>query len=398
MSKLLIVEQASAPSAPAAGKAFVYVKTDGRLYWKDSAGVEHKVIDDQIAPPAQFFRKNAVINGDFNIWQRGTSFVSPASNTYCADRWVVEPNGAGFVTVSRTADFPTVAQAGRLFNYSLDIQVTTADATIAAGDNYIIQQRIEGYNWLPLAQRTITLQFWIKAKKTGIYCIGLRNATPDRSYTAEITVSAADTWEKKTVAIVASPSAGTWNYVDGLGVVFSVALACGSTFHTTAGAWQTGNFFATANQVNAMDNVANYVRIAGMQLEAGSVATEFEQRTIQDELELCQRYFEKSFEFDTAPAQNVSSGHNFTQVVGASAVQFSNSIYFKTRKRGAPTITLYNPEAANAQIRNANAAADWSSSVSGTAYQDHFSVEGITPAGSAEGQHAQINWIANAEL
>jgi hypothetical protein len=279
--------------------------------------------------------KNIVINGDFNIWQRGTSFATIADGTYTADRWVYGKVGSMVHTVSRSTDVPTVAEAGRLFNYSLLIDCTTVDASIASGDVCGIEHKIEGYNFLPLAQKIITLSFWVKATKTGIYCASFRNnrsGTPDRSYIGEYTINSSNTWEYKTITIAASPSAGTWNYTDSNGLSLTFVLAAGSTFQTTANAWQTGNFFATANQVNATDSDSNDFRIAGVQLEKGSFATPFEQRTTQEELDLCLRYFER-IGGDVGNAA-LSIGFAATTTVGYGIIPF------KKQKRTTPTVTV----------------------------------------------------------
>jgi len=234
---------------------------------------------------------NAIINGDMNIWQRGTSFAAIANGAFFADRWRYVTNSTAVHTITRDTDVPTVAQAGRLFNYSTLVDCTTADGTVGAGEVTYIAQKVEGFNWLPLAQRAIIISFWVKATKTGVYCVSLRNSGVDRSYVGEYTVNTTATWEFKTVAITASPSAGTWNYTNGTGVDVAFALLCGSTSQTTAGAWQTGNFIATANQVNACDSTANDFRITGVKLEPGSVATMSLPQTYDKELMSCQRYY-----------------------------------------------------------------------------------------------------------
>jgi len=266
--------------------------------------------------------KNAIINGDFNVWQRGGTFTSVADGVYVADRWFYSKISSVVHDITLSSDVPTVAQAGRLFKNSLKADCQTVDSSIASGDLVRISQRIEGYGWLPLAQKTITLSFWVKATKTGIYCVALGNSGADRSYVAEYMVNASNTWEFKTITFTASPAAGTWNYDNGIGLALTFTLASGSTFQTTKDTWQTGSFFATANQVNACDSTSNDFLITGVQLESGDVATPFEHRFFADELRLCERYYEK-----------LESG-----IIGAFNSNTSYSYWsFKTKKRTTPS-------------------------------------------------------------
>jgi hypothetical protein len=284
--------------------------------------------------------RNAIINGDFNVWQRGTSFTSVADGTYVADRWFYSKISSAVHDITLSSDVPTVAQAGRLFKNSLKADCQTVDSSIVSGDLVRISQRIEGFNWLPLAQRTITLSFWVKATKTGIYCVSLGNSGADRSYVAEYTVNASNTWEFKTITFTASPSAGTWNYENGVGLALTFTLASGSTFQTTKDTWQTGSFFATANQVNACDSTSNDFFIAGVQLEAGSVATPFEYRTVQQELSLCERYFEKSYDYSQYAGAITTTGMIQERVAGSS---LNITVSFRSIKRTAPSVVFYNP-------------------------------------------------------
>jgi hypothetical protein len=294
--------------------------------------------------------RNAIINGDFNIWQRGTSFTSVADGVYLADRWFYSKISSAVHDITLSSDVPTVAQAGRLFKNSLKADCQTVDSSIASGDLVRISQRIEGFNWLPLAQRTITLSFWVKATKTGIYCVSLGNSGGDRSYVAEYTVNASNTWEFKTITFTASPSAGTWNYENGVGLALTFTLASGSTFQTTKDAWQTGSFFATANQVNACDSTSNDFFIAGVQLEAGSVATPFEYRTIQQELSLCERYFEKSYDYSQYAGALTILGMIQERVAG---ISLNITVSFRSIKRTAPSVVFYNPTTGTAgEARN----------------------------------------------
>lgn len=272
---------------------------------------------------------NAIINGDMNIWQRGTSFTSVGFGDYTADRFRYQKAGAMVHDVDQSSDVPTVAQSGKLYNYSLLVDCTTTDASIGASDNAGILQAIEGYNWAKLAQKPFVLSFWVKATKTGTYCVGFINDGTDRSYVAEYTVDATNTWEKKTITVSASPSAGTWNYTNGTGLDLVFTLAAGSTFQTTAGSWQTGNFIATSNQVNACDSTSNNFRITGIELGSSSNVRD---RTYDEELDLCQRYFIRYNEGGSGDYTAIG------QIQQSTLAQLS--IFLPKQMRVAPTLTF----------------------------------------------------------
>ena len=281
--------------------------------------------------------KNRIINGAMNIVQRGTSFTGVTNGSaFAADRF-----GYGFLgncvgTVSQDSSVPSNNQ----FLYSAKMAVTTATGALAAGNYVVFQQTIEGFNVRDLIGQPFTLSFWIKSSVTGTYCIGFRNAgvgtTADRSYVVEYTINAANTWEYKTITVSGGLiTAGNWDWINGIGLVVTWVLAVGSNYITTANAWQTGNYVATTNQVNAAATVGNIVQITGVQLERGASATAFEYRNIGLESTLCQRYYEYTANTDDAVfwSGNTTSGNVYYQTQ-----------HFMTPKRTNPTITLYGNE------------------------------------------------------
>lgn len=246
--------------------------------------------------PAAF--KNLIIGGDFttNPWQRGTSFTAPSSGAYSADRWNTQSAGTtGVFDVIKTADAPTAAQASMYTQHCLHVDVTTADAAVAATDYVSLQQLVEGLNfghtgWGRVGAKTVTLSFWHKHTKTGTYCVSFRNSASDRSYVAEYAQAVSDTWERATVT-VPGDTAGTWLNTSGIGVSVGFALMGGANYQAAAGAWNAGNYLCSANQVNAMDNVNNNFKIALVQLEVGSSATDFEALPYDVVLARCKRYY-----------------------------------------------------------------------------------------------------------
>jgi hypothetical protein len=258
--------------------------------------------------------KNRIINGKAELAQRGTSFAGIGTGGgYTLDRWFIDNATDGAITVSQQSDVPSSNE----FQNSLRVAVTTADTSIATAQNNRVAQIIEGYNVRDLIGRTFTLSFLVRSSKTGIHCIALRNGV-DRSYVAEYTVNAANTWEQKSIVFSGGLiTAGTWNWTNGAGLYVTWVLASGATFQTTAGAWQTGTFFATSAQVNCLDTIGNIFAITGVQLEVGSVATPFEHRPFGVELALAQRYFQV-FNVDdlrASGAGNASSSSLITTVL-----------------------------------------------------------------------------------
>jgi len=268
--------------------------------------------------------RNRIMNGAMTLAQRGVSFPAITSGTYTLDRWLWNNIGSMVCTVSESSDVPNDT-----FINSLKVDVTTADASLAAGEYATILQPIEGVNVRDLIGTTFTLSFWVKSPKAGVHCVSFRNERtplPDRSYVKEYTVVTANTWEYKTVTVVGGLiTAGTWNWTNGLGLDVLFVLSAGTTWHTTADAWQIGNFLSTANQVNVMDNTANDFFITGVQLEPGTVATPFERRPQGLERVLCERYYE----FGIA--------HFGGYATGGTGVYYS--VQWKVTKRVAPSLT-----------------------------------------------------------
>lgn len=374
-------------SAEARGVKYFVPGTNGYVLQSDSAQTDKLI---WVAPnqPA-----NPIINGNMEIWQRGTTFNTAASNVYLADRWAIDQGYVG-ITFNRSTNVPTVAQAGVLFNYSFEIDVTITDATTRR----TLVHKIEGYDWRHFAQRDFTVSFWGMSSKTGTHNLSLRNSGTDRYYIAEYTVNAADTWELKTVTFPASPSAGTWNYTTGTGLELHWVFANFGTPGGVVGAWTNGSLLWSNNQVNVTDNTANFFRLTGVKMELGSVATPIQFVPFEAELARAKRYYQKSFAYGTAPATNagVANAEHFPATRAGAVANLFGLLRFHPTMRATATFNVFNPLAVSNSYRNVTDSTDLGGSNTNYEMGQLISVTG--DAGTAVGETIAFHWTAESEL
>ena len=287
-----------------------------------------------------------IINGSMAVAQRGTSFTS---NGYTLDRWTMDESTDGAVTVTQDTDVPS----GYGFANSLKIDCTTADGTIGADQYAAMVMFFEGQNlqlfkYGTSSAENLTLSFWVKAVKTGTYCIrfvkeagsGTRYETP-----IEYTVSSASTWEKKVINL--SPTAGSTSLITGAagaiannnsaGFRIGFTLAAGSNKQGTNNTWVAGSDkMGTSNQVNGLDSTSNNFWITGVQLEVGeytsSTIPPFQHESYGDNLLRCQRYYNI---FGNATGKVMGMAAFYT----ASAA-FVGPLTYPVEMRSNPTITI----------------------------------------------------------
>ena len=204
--------------------------------------------------------KNRIINGGMVIDQRnaGASVtVNSASNFYPVDRLACTGQATdGVFTVQRS----TVVPSG--FINSVIATVTTADASIGATQQYLIQQFIEGFNisdlgWGAAGAQSVTVSFWVRSSLTGTFGGSIVNSGFNRSYPFTYTISAANTFEYKTVTI-AGDTSGTWLTDNGVGLRLIFSLGAGSTYLGTAGAWSGSYFAGATGQTNIIATTTKY--------------------------------------------------------------------------------------------------------------------------------------------
>lgn len=338
-----------------------------------TAGITTAYVTNINDGPISGFR-NKIINGNFDFWQRGTSSSSVGYQT--TDRFRYSDNGTS-ITITQSQQTFTVGQTDvpgePTYFYRVAKTVAGNSGTFTA-----IEQGIEDVR--TFAGQTATISFYAKTTSGTVSCsvylaqyFGSGGSSNVNTSSTAITLTT--TWQKFT-ATVSVPSISGKTIGSGNAVFFTLLLPNNSTFT---------------------------VDLSQVQVEGGTVATPFERRSYGQELALCQRYYEKSFNLSTAPAQAVGTGagcFQAVQVVGQAAAQYCGSVSFKVTKRTAPSlVTLYNPISANAQFYNANTGGSTSSTASSDASEAGFHLNTVTQSGAgAAGNGLFIHWTATAEL
>jgi hypothetical protein len=284
--------------------------------------------------------RNLIINGGLDFWQRGISFSPMTHNTYGADRFSNVSIGTGAFSIDRDTDVPSDS----LSQYSMLVSPTTAEGSLANTSLYYFRQVIEGINIREVIGKKIALGFYVKSNKIGVNTVTFHNSGSSRVYVSEYTIDQVNTWEKKYISLD-FVNTGTWNLDNTAGLTVLFNLASGSNFHTTPDEWGTTQKTTTSSSVNFMDNISNEIRFSDIMLNEDTEGVEKFQRAGRhyiEELRLCQRYFEKTYDVDTPLGTVTYSGALMDrQPTGYTTQKWDWN--FNAEKRDVPTMTVWNP-------------------------------------------------------
>ena len=347
--------------------------------------------------------RNRIINGDMKIDQRNAgASVTPANGAYLLDRYQVIRTQASKFSAQQVTDAPV--------GFTNSMRITSLSAySVVASDIFHVMQKIEGFNvydlaWGTASAQSVTVSFWAKSSLTGTFGGSLVNSAEDRSYPFTYTISSANTWEYKTVT-VAGDTTGTWLTNNGIGIRCHFTIGVGSNYTATAGAWTAGAKFAPTGATSVVGTSGATLYITGVQLEAGNVATPFERRLYSQELAMCQRYYEKSWNQSVSvPSTDTGGAVAMVCMANSSTTLQNNGVRhnFQYRKRTAPTVTVY--PIASTTAGSVSYARNGQPRGTGTASLTNSSEMSIRVGGSASGLTAGyavellFHYTAHAEL
>ena len=244
-------------------------------------------------------RRNIVINGGMNVAQRSASVtgIGASSGYFTCDRWkITTANSAGRLTMTQTADGPNGISAN-----CLKLDCTTADTSIAAGELLVLQNHIEGQDLQGIGKgvtgaKEVTLSFYVKANAAFDFVAEIKDVDNNRT-NGRVFATTTD-WVRHEITFQADVDDGSSPFDDdnALSLLVNFWLHAGTTYTggTLASNWENGT---EANRAAGIDSfyssTDNNFFLTGVQLEVGSQATPFENRSFGEELALCQRYFQQ---------------------------------------------------------------------------------------------------------
>lgn len=394
----LTLEAGSEPSTPPAGDVDVFVGADVKLRAKFSDGSVSRLGNDH-AP------RNALVNGGFRFFQRQTpgtltTYSNTSGRSFGADRW-------GITNENASAQVRRVDTLGA-FESGLQARFYCEAKKITSAGKLVLSQAIEAEHIAALRGRNVRVQF--KAKNSvgshTLRCALLALVSPGTADTIPATFVSAfgangtdPTWGSN-LSAVAPAKAGANSTISGSGL----SSALNSSWRSYGGV-----FTVPTNALNLVVVIFSNAQMAADDIfhlgEVGLYDGEDEREfsfDFNEEMERCQRYCWKSFEVDVAPVQNIGSQVGACRYIASltgTGNQRSPYIPHPVRMRATPTVTGYNPNAANAQVRDSGGGAgDCSGTTIQGADSRGFSILATGNAGTGVGNALFLHVLVEAEL
>jgi hypothetical protein len=349
--------------------------TDNLMYFSSTAPTPAWALLNQ--------RRNYILNGGFQVWQRGTNFAT--LNRFTADRWQIISDAAGGThTVSQQAFTPgqtdVPGEPAYFFRYARSASPTSVT---------YCQLRHQTEGVLDFANKTVTVSFWVRTTLANHAMTPFLTQFFGSSGSTQINVFASST------SNLPIPQVNTWVRAT---AIFNLPSLAGKTLTSNHGLF-------LQIRISGSETAPYTLDLANVQLEEGPVATPFVRKPFQEEYYQCMRYYQKSFAYETTPGNSVSWDGQVEYVLHAS---FNSNWYFPITfpvafRANPSVVTIYTiPGIALANsvynFSTGNATNTFSINTATTSGKRTSLVIPASGLGWSGGQNVNCCWEASAEI
>lgn len=352
---------------------------------------------------------NAVINGGILISQElGTTGATLVNNTakYTVDMIETMYNhGAATAVVTSAqilaASFPTTRPG---YQNGLQLKATTAISAPANGDFAKYRVKIEGYRAAQFgfgiaSAATLMIAFELYSTVSGVALVRLSNSAANRFFYHEVTVAAG--WNLVAFTVTGD-AAGSWLWTNGIGLTFELFVSGKETTpQSSLDAWGTTAKVQSTNSTNLLGTANNLTILTGLHISRGNIlpSASAELASIMrhgdEELDLCLRFWEKTYDYGTA-LNTASTSNGLLVGVAATTTQVPIAGVFKKRKRAAPTVALISFNGTNSVMATLAANADTAAASAQLIGEHGFGY--VLSSGLTAGAGYHVHFTANARL
>jgi hypothetical protein len=352
---------------------------------------------DQYGPTGQ---GSLLINGDFQIDQFNEYGSASNGTALRADRWRMTAgvSGAGISSVDGS---PGPVPYSRMLTFTVNTAATPGSTNTDNISQNIESPDIVALGWGTSNAQPVVSSFWAKASIAGTYDEVFTSGGHSASYVFPFTITAANTWQFFST-VIPGPTIGTWNATAGaVGIEDSFDLGTGATYQTSStNTWLSGYYQESTGATQLVANSGATLSIAAVHLTAGPFApSNYQPRLLAAEYGLARRYFQKSLSAGTAVGQNKGAAGAATTLTPFTSGSAQMPISLSVAMAAAPTVTLYNTSAADANCYDATKAADVGAGSAVNVGTGGFTVSCSLSSGSpASGDQIQVQWSADSGL
>ncbi len=394
--------EGAAPSTPTSGKGTLYLSTAGDLHLVNDSGSDLNLINND--------KTNLVRNSGLWLAQRqstvgSATYSSVGGRAVTADGWGVSNENAS-VTYTRTdtAAAPETNLNARFYGTFTKITVN---------GKLVICQVIEDVDIAPVRNSTVRVQLWAKViTANATWRIGLVQLTAAGTvdtvpsgaglFCTAFGAGTVDPTLGANLAYIAPTATITPDNATTSGSAASMAVTSdwqrfGACFDVPVTAKNLVLMIWSDSQVAANDGI----NVSQLSLTIGDEVQAWAPQSIQAESARCFRYYQKSFNIDVAPVQSAGlqgGNRGAVSVAGITAGQPLGVRLYPPMRAAPGLITMFNPSAANAFVRNTTAGTDATATASANASEDGFDVTFTGIAAWAVAQGLSVHWTADAEL